>query len=85
MKRVLLVTVFLVFTLSCGSPLSAEKSRDSGKGYTVKTIEGCEYIEVYFAIGSTNGYYSLTHKGNCKNPAHTCPQPEPAESPIMLH
>ena len=37
--------------------------------FRTREIDGCEYLEKY------NGYqqgYSFTHKGNCKNPIHTC-------------
>ena len=32
-------------------------------------IDGCEYIEVDAGIAES-AVYSLTHKGNCKNPIH---------------
>lgn len=57
---------------ACGITPDSDKSIDSGKGYTIKTIDGCEYIEVAYGTGRTDGYYSLTHKGNCKNPIHQC-------------
>lgn len=43
---------------------------ETGKGYTILEIDGCQYIEVSFGTGSNVGYYSLTHKGNCNNPIH---------------
>lgn len=39
------------------------------QNYAIKTIDGCEYIEV--DMGVLDGrVYSLTHKGDCKNPIH---------------
>lgn len=37
-----------------------------GETYEVIVIEGCEYLR----MRTSNGYYVLTHKGNCKNPIH---------------
>jgi hypothetical protein len=56
----LLATVLL---LGCEKP-QGEKTVDSNKGYNVKTIDGCEYIEVDSGIGDYYRY-TLTHKGNC--------------------
>lgn len=74
MKRVLIIVVIFALTLAlaCNPAPTGEKTTDSGKGYSVKVIDGCEYIEVSFALGVQSGYYSLTHKGNCKNPIHSC-------------
>lgn len=38
--------------------------------FRVVTIEGCEYIEREQGAGGHGHVYSLTHKGNCKNPIH---------------
>lgn len=40
--------------------------RTSEAGYDVIVIDSCEYIEVDFCKMCVTGYYSLTHKGNCK-------------------
>lgn len=40
--------------------------RVQGNGYQVVVVDNCEYIEVKSMVGSDMGYYSLTHKGNCK-------------------
>ena len=58
---VLLVAVFLV---GCEKP-QGEKTVDTNKGYNIKTIDSCEYIEVDSGIGDYYRY-TLTHKGNCK-------------------
>ena len=49
---------------SCNTP-TAETVED-GDGYNVIVIDSCEYIEVKGMVGANNGYYSITHKGNCK-------------------
>ena len=42
-------------------------------GYSVRTIDGCEYIEFENSTKVSNTYsYTITHKGNCKNPIHKC-------------
>ena len=42
-----------------------ESSTDTGKSYTIKVIDSCEYIECDYGIFDQR-VYSLTHKGNCK-------------------
>ena len=37
--------------------------------FTVITIDGCEYIQ-YSWPGYFSMEYSITHKGDCKNPIH---------------
>ena len=55
----------LVAVISCGceSPSGQRYKKD---GYSIVEIDSCEYIEVSSMIGANNGYYSLTHKGDCK-------------------
>lgn len=62
MKQLLLACL-AVFLFSCETPQGERHLKD---GYSIIQIEGCEYIEVSNWIGSQSGYYSLTHKGNCK-------------------
>lgn len=69
--KLILASLLLVFLLVGAAP-RGEKSVDTGKGYTIKTIEECEYIEYDYGILNQR-VYSLTHKGNCKNPKHFCP------------
>lgn len=61
----LLITLFLIAFLT-----SCEKSKKYNKidkgDYNILEIEGCQYIEVDQMTGTNIGYYSLTHKGNCK-------------------
>jgi hypothetical protein len=63
--RKYLTILGLILLQSCYSP-KGEK-REKKEGYNIVTIENCEYIEVKGMLGADNGYYSLTHKGNCKN------------------
>lgn len=34
--------------------------------FTTITLEGCEYYKIH----QSYDHYTLTHKGNCKNPIH---------------
>jgi hypothetical protein len=62
MKKILLVLCILVLS-SCSN---STRTIDEGKkNYTVKVIEGCEYIEFDYGYSDMR-VYSLTHKGNCK-------------------
>ena len=58
---VLLVAVSFV---GCTSP-KGESSVDTGKDYSIKVIDSCEYIECDYGMFDQR-VYSLTHKGNCK-------------------
>lgn len=62
---------YLFLTLLASSLLSGCKTpqgeRHKKDGYSIIEIDGCEYIEVSNWVGSKSGYYSLTHKGNCKS------------------
>jgi hypothetical protein len=57
--------VLLVAVIFCGceTPSGQRYKKD---GYSIVEIDSCEYIEVSSMTGANNGYYSLTHKGNCK-------------------
>jgi hypothetical protein len=73
MKRKIFLAVALLLLTACerdtGTPSAANVRAE--KGYNVKVIDGCEYIEVDTGAFRTR-LYSLTHKGNCKNPIHSC-------------
>ncbi len=62
-----LVIMLGLFASSCETP---KGPRDEKNGYAVVKIDSCEYIEVSSRLGMSSGYYSLTHKGNCRNPVH---------------
>ena len=59
------VLLAVVFLIGCESP-KGESSTDTGKSYTIKVIDSCEYIECDYGIFDQR-VYSLTHKGNCKS------------------
>lgn len=64
-----LVLLFALVFTACGT-VPEGNTHDTGKGYNVKVIDGCQYIEVVYGPGLNNGYYSLAHKGDCRNPIH---------------
>jgi hypothetical protein len=63
------IVVFAIFTLGCGESPKAETRTGTKSNYSIVTIDGCEYIECDYGIWDQR-VYSLTHKGNCKNPIH---------------
>lgn len=66
-----LTILVLLRLVGCQSQTSGNKP--IGDGYTIRTIDGCEYIEFEYGLQSSNNYtYTITHKGNCKNPIHKC-------------
>jgi hypothetical protein len=64
MKKVLFVIVCIIGMVSC----SVQGGTENGSigDYSIKVIDGCEYIELDMGLGNTR-VYSLTHKGNCNN------------------
>ena len=70
MKYVLL---FIVLALTSCSVSDTNTQLDSND-YSIRIIDGCKYIQVENGATFGNNYnYTLTHKGNCKNPIHQCP------------
>jgi hypothetical protein len=68
MKKVLLFIVCSITMASCsheGGHEGGTETRTIGD-YSIKVIDGCEYIELDKGGGS-HRIYSLTHKGNCIN------------------
>lgn len=63
MKKAIVLLFFVGMFLSCETP---EGERQQRNGYSIIVIDSCEYIEVSSGIGGSAGYYSITHKGNCK-------------------
>lgn len=61
--KLVLCTVLLSTLFSCDTPQGERHKKD---GYSIIEIDSCEYIEVSNWVGSQSGYYSITHKGNCK-------------------
>jgi hypothetical protein len=64
MNKVLFVIVCIIGMVSC----SVKGGTETGSigDYSIKVIDGCEYIELDMGRGKTR-VYSLTHKGNCNN------------------
>lgn len=68
-KFILLLTI--ISTVSCDK--QSNSSNKIGNDYTIRIIDGCEYIECEYGYRGTQSYsYTLTHKGNCKNANHKC-------------
>lgn len=57
------VLLAVVFLIGCDTPQGERHKKD---GYSIVEIDNCQYIEVSNWVGHQSGYYSLTHKGNCK-------------------
>lgn len=67
----ILTTVCLLVLCACQPDYSNGKKPAAMR--TVE-IEGCEYLE-YDSGRADQRVYSLTHKGNCKNPIHKLMKP----------
>lgn len=64
MKIKLIIVIIAIFIMGCEPELNRTRT---DKDYNIVKIDSCEYIEISWGAGLDNGYYSLTHKGNCKN------------------
>lgn len=66
MKILIKVTLMFVIIMltSCQTPIG-ESVQSTDKNYTIKTIDGHEYIEYDSGIFDQR-VYSLTHKADCK-------------------
>jgi hypothetical protein len=53
----------IIIIFSC----SVDRQVKKIDGYTIVTIDSCEYIEMIKSDNFGNENHSLTHKGNCKN------------------
>lgn len=65
----LIVGVMLLITVVSPKPSNESISGQASQislGEKEVVIDGCEY----FKVPSYGQYYTLTHKGNCKNPIH---------------
>ena len=60
---IIIATIALMLFSSCETP---DGERTKKEGYSTVEIDSCEYIEISYLLGTQYGYYSLTHKGNCK-------------------
>ena len=62
--------LILLFILSsCDLSEEVKKNQLKIKYSVVKEIDSCEYI---VASNANHNSFSITHKGNCKNPKHEC-------------
>lgn len=67
MNKILIIVFLLIsmLVIGCESQLDKKMNINQKEGFATVTIDGCEYI-----IVEGNVEYSITHKGNCKNPIH---------------
>lgn len=70
MKTKILFFAMLVMGACIPVP-NGDDRKETADNYSIVTIESCEYIEYDKGVGNYR-VYSLTHKGNCKNPIHNC-------------
>ena len=73
--KYILTSILILLLTCCDTTPVGESKRKTSNNYTVKIIDGCEYIEHDNGILDYR-VYSLTHKGNCKNPIHQYNQPD---------
>lgn len=66
------IGVFALWLFGCGPAKDNPDGIDAKMDFRTITIEGCEYIEYDHGILDQR-VYSLTHKGNCRNPIHQRP------------
>lgn len=62
-----LLLLIIILSLSSCEQRGVHNPILGDENYTIKIIDGCEYLERY--EGYQNGY-TFTHKGDCKNPIH---------------
>lgn len=83
MKTLLITIIFLIIAGCIGCEREIEKPNIE---YSIRIIDGCEYIQVENSYKTANNYnYTLTHKGNCKNPIHKCIQINTPNDTLMLN
>lgn len=71
MKKIILATLFIGMIYGCQKPTVKSKRTNiviefGSDPLEVVTIEGCEY----FRTETAHNFFTLTHKGNCKNQIH---------------
>lgn len=64
--NIIILTLFLLFSIILISCRSEEKKDPFEFKYDIINIDGCEYLQYVGAMG----YKHLEHKGNCPNPVH---------------
>lgn len=73
MKKVILSCILSAIVVSCIHNPQGDTQSNNGVAvvnnklgdFTVKIVDGCEYLEYSYGAGNT-AVYSITHKGNCK-------------------
>lgn len=68
-KIITMLFFALLFTGCIGNSADRGLENPNIVPYKVVTIDNCEYVEVKAGIADQS-VYSLTHKGDCKNPIH---------------
>ena len=74
MKKLILTSlIFILLFTGChsSSQTPVQSSSKQYLNFTLRVIDGCEYLEYDINIINQR-VYSLTHKGNCKNIIHIC-------------
>lgn len=68
--KIFFITVFILTMSMIGCDSIVKEVNDPyGFDYSIVTIDGCEYIKVDDGFAQCR-VFSITHKGNCKNPIH---------------
>lgn len=74
MNKLNLIIILSILSLSSCFTETEDSNPTSVGNYSIRIIDGCEYIQVENGLTLGNNYnYTLTHKGNCKNEIHKCP------------
>lgn len=72
MKIKLMLSIFILSFMSC-TTVTNNTDKKIDEHFSIRVIDGCEYIQFENGIMTFNSYsYTLTHKGDCKNPIHKC-------------
>ena len=69
MLKLSLLCCLILLDVGC-APLPKGSSEERRQNFNVKIIDGCQYLEYAYGVGTDIGVYSLTHKGDCNNPKH---------------
>jgi hypothetical protein len=69
MKKLILLAIVALSSCEPNPQPKGGSTETINGDYVIKVIDSCEYIEYDFGIFDQR-VYTLTHKGNCKNPIH---------------
>lgn len=70
MKTKLVALFSIAFMTACQPTPNGQSRTTTTDNYSIVVIDGCEYVEYDKGVLDQR-VYSLTHKGNCKNPIHS--------------